>query len=208
MFITLEGPDGSGKTTQAALLVERLRSTGREVVAVHEPGGTELGTALRELLLQVDRAIDPWAEALLFAACRAQLVSEVIQPALARGATVVADRFSDSTLAYQGGGRGLPLAELRTVVRLAEGGTAPTLTVLLDLAAEEGLSRRRGDGPEAWTRFEREAQTFHERVRDAYLGLASVEPQRWTVVDAGRSVEEVAAEVWSAVEAKAAASST
>lgn len=200
MFITLEGPDGGGKTTQAQLLVDRLRADGCETVLVHEPGGTPLGTSIREMLLRRDgAAAHPVAEALLFAASRAELVAQVVRPALARGAVVVADRFGDSTLAYQGAGRGIPLPALRSLVEFATLGVRPDFTILLDLPAECGLQRRRESGGEAWTRFEDEGREFHERVRQAFLTLAREDPRRWLVLDATQPVESVAARIWDAV---------
>jgi dTMP kinase len=220
LFVSFEGPDGGGKTTQAALLVERLRATGRDVVAIHEPGGTDLGSDVRALLVRRGwTPIDPRAEALLFSACRAQLVAEVIRPSLQRGAIVVADRFADSTLAYQGAGRGLPIEELQSLIQTATGGLRPDLTVLLDVASEVGLARRAGlssghDGmqsqlaffadmemPPDWNRFEDEALIFHQRVRDAYLRLAEADPGRWRVVDATQPLEHIAEIVWRLVEA-------
>jgi len=210
VFISIEGPDGAGKTTQAALLVDRLREGGRRVVAVHEPGGTDLGTHIRALLVHRGGvSIDPRAEALLFSACRAQLVAEVIRPALESGAIVVADRFADSTRAYQGAGRGLPAEDLEALISVATGGLAPDLTVLLDLPPAAGLRRlaastkAAADGPSqfsffeelhlpaAWNRFEDEGRQFQERVRAAYLDLARAEPDRWRVVDATLGVADV-----------------
>lgn len=222
MFITLEGPDGGGKTTQAQLLIDRLQADGLQAVLVHEPGGTDLGDSIRELLVRRNwTPIDPWAEALLFSACRAQLVSEVVTPALQRGAVVVADRFSDSTLAYQGAGRGLPRPDLAALIRIATNGVKPDLTFLLDVSAEIGIARLKAAGkaqvpsapnqlaffeelrlPEDWNRFEDEPHSFHTRVRDAYLELARVEPGRWVVVDATQPVSAVAAQVWDAVSAQ------
>jgi len=219
VFITLEGPDGAGKTTQAALLVDSLRAQGRLVLQVHEPGGTELGSHIRSLLVRRGgKPIDPQAEALLFSACRAQLVSEAIRPALARGAIVVADRFADSTLAYQGAGRGLSVEDLDDLIRIATGGLKPDVTLLLDLPVTVGLARRRQSGkavpdvhhhqitffeelelPEDWNRFEDEGRGFQERVRAAYHDLAKREPGRWRIVDATGSVEEVAEQILSAV---------
>jgi len=167
MFITFEGPDGSGKSTQIALLAGRLRAAGREVLTVREPGGTPAGERIRALLLGDGGSVEinPRADALLFNASRSQLVLEVIRPALARGATVIADRFADSTLAYQGYGSGLPLDELRAAISFATAGLTPDLTVLLDLPAEEGLARKSGEGR---TRFEEGFDAaFHARVADA-----------------------------------------
>jgi dTMP kinase len=185
LFITLEGPDGSGKTSQAARLGAALEAEGREVVLLREPGGTALGEGLRELLLhREDMPIDPLADALLFNAARAQLVSEVIRPALAAGKTVLCARFADSTLAYQGYGAGLDLDTLKTLETIAISATRPDLTILLDVPAETGLNRkRRGRG--ALTRFESRADlAFHRRVRDGFLRLARAEPERWRVIDA------------------------
>jgi dTMP kinase len=185
LFITLEGPDGSGKTSQAARLGAALEAEGREVVLLREPGGTALGEGLRELLLhREDMPIDPLADALLFNAARAQLVSEVIRPALAAGKTVLCARFADSTLAYQGYGAGLDLDTLKTLETIAIAATRPDLTILLDVPAETGLNRkRRGRG--ALTRFESRADlAFHRRVRDGFLRLARAEPERWRVIDA------------------------
>ena len=216
LFISFEGPDGGGKTTQAALLVEHLRAQGRDVVQIHEPGGTDLGADVRALLVRRGwTPIDPWAEALLFSACRAQLVSEVIRPNLQAGAIVVADRFSDSTLAYQGGGRGLPLDELQLLIRMATQGLKPDLTVLLDIPAEVGLARLRAAGADGarsqltffeeiqlradWNRFEDEELSFHQRVRDAYLELVEGEPERWRVIDATQDSGVVERAVWDEV---------
>jgi dTMP kinase len=211
----LEGPDGAGKSTQAALLVERLRRLRREVIPVREPGGTDLGDSIRPLLVRREWApIAPTTEALLFSACRAQLVVEIIRPALDRGATVVADRFSDSTIAYQGSGRGVDVDELRFLIRLATGGLQPDLTLLLDLPAEMGLERRGADGrqphqsllfdesvqmPLGWNRFEDEELAFHVRVREAYLRLAALEPSRWRVIDATQPTDAVSEAIWDAV---------
>ena len=223
MFVTLEGPDGGGKTTQVGLLVQRLNEAGHEALGIHEPGGTDLGQHVRGILVGRSwTGIDPWAEALLFSACRAQLVAEVIRPALERGAIVVADRFADSTLTYQGAGRGLNREQLALLVDLATGGLTPDLTLLLDVPAEIGIARNRQPAeeplrdppsadaqmtffeelqlPAAWNRFENEAIAFHERVRGAYLDLVQSETERWVVVDATASVDEVANQIWKAVE--------
>lgn len=183
LFITIEGPEGAGKTTQAARLARFLEGQGQSVTLVREPGGTELGERLREILLERRSAgtILPRADALLFNASRAQLVDEVIRPALERGAVVIATRFTDSTLAYQGYGLGLPLDELRAVERFATGGLAPGRTVLLDVPVEVGLSRK---GIRERTRFEAAYDRgFHERVRAGFLELARADPNRIRVVD-------------------------
>jgi dTMP kinase len=217
VFITLEGPDGAGKTTQAARLVDGLRARGHDVLAIHEPGGTELGAHIRALLVQRGGVpIDARAEALLFSACRAQLVADVIRPTLARGGIVVGDRFADSTLAYQGAGRGLPMDELEALVRIATGGLQPDMTFLLDVPASVGLERLRPSDaaapgqnqisffeelemPADWNRFEDEGRAFQERVRGAYKDLAEREPSRWWVVDATRPLDVVAEELLAVV---------
>jgi len=201
VFISLEGPDGSGKSTQAELLAGQLREAGREVVLTQEPGGTALGAQIRSILLRSDGSpIEPRAEALLFAASRAQLMNEVILPALADGADVVVDRFTDSTLAYQGGGRGLPMDELRELIAIATQGGRPEITLLLDVPPPVGLARCHGAAH--WTRFESETLAFHDRVRQTYLDLAQAEPARWIVLDACRTVPEIAADIWAAIRAR------
>lgn len=196
MFITLEGPDGAGKTSQAARLAAALAADGVDVVLAREPGGTELGERLREILLQRDDlAIQPLADALLFNASRAQLVAEVIRPALDAGRTVVCARFADSTLAYQGYGAGLDLDLLRRLEAIATGGLRPNLTVLLDLPAEAGLTRKRR-GRADLTRFEsRPDLAFHRRVRAGFLRLARAEPERWRVIDSTRPRAVVGREI-------------
>lgn len=196
MFITLEGPDGAGKTSQAARLAAALAADGVDVVLAREPGGTELGERLREILLQRDDlAIEPLADALLFNASRAQLVAEVIRPALDGGRTVVCARFADSTLAYQGYGAGLDLDLLRRLEAIATGGLRPDLTVLLDLPAEAGLTRKR-QGRADLTRFEsRPDLAFHRRVRAGFLRLARAEPERWRVIDSTRPRAVVGREI-------------
>ncbi len=196
MLITFEGGDGCGKTTQIGLLAASLRERGIPVTVTREPGGTPLGERLRRLLLEPDGAVDPWAEALLFAASRAQLVAQVIRPALADGQVVLCDRFGDSTLAYQGYGLGLDLDLLRSLNRMAAGGLVPDLTILLDLPPAEAGARR-GGGPGGDRIAARDA-AFHERVRQGYLDLARAEPERVAVFDARRPVEEVAADVLAA----------
>lgn len=194
MFITFEGPEGAGKSTQLRLLSDYLRAKGRDVVVTYEPGGTVVGDAIRKILLTPDprASPSPRAEVLLFAAARAQLVEDVIGPALARGAIVLCDRFSDSTLAYQVGGRGLPEGEVAEVVRFATGGLAPDLTFLLDLNVAMGLARKRATTVD---RMEREEMSFHERVRAEYLALARREPQRIVILDASRPIDELAASI-------------
>lgn len=200
MFITLEGPEGSGKTTQAVLLAERLRQTGRAVVLTREPGGTAIGDQVRAVLHDPqNKDMDPWAEVLLYSASRAQLVSQVVLPALAAGKIVVSDRYYDSTLAYQGYGRGLDLRALWTITRLATRGLTPDLTLYLDIDPERGLERRLLGGGE-WNRLDAETLAFHRRVRAGYLELAGLEPERWVLVDAARSVDEIHQALWAVVE--------
>ncbi|MCS6771020.1 MAG: dTMP kinase [Kiritimatiellae bacterium] len=204
-FITFEGPEGSGKSTQARRLVARLREMGAEVVHVREPGGTPTGEAIRRIL-QHDEAGEPLAhetELFLFAASRAQLVRRVILPALERGAVVVCDRFADSTTAYQGFGRGLPMDALQTIRALAVDGAEPDLTLLLDIPVALGFERvrsRQQDLFEGVDRIEREELAFHERVREGYLQLARENPRRFRRIDASRDPEQVAVEVWEAVQ--------
>ena len=200
LFISFEGPDGCGKTTQIARLAECLREAGYDVMATREPGGTRIGDQVREILHASDNhSMRPATELLLFCASRAQLVEEVIRPHLARGGVVLSDRYADSSLAYQGYGRGIDLGSLRAILSFATGGLRPDLTFLLDLNVEEGLRRRKGSGGE-WNRLDREAIDFHNRVREGYLALARAEPDRWLIVDAARGVDAVQAEVWAEVE--------
>ncbi len=196
MFVSFEGVDGSGKSTQAELLAAHLRAGGREVVLTREPGGTALGEAIRELLLGGE-AMAPWAEAALFAAARAELVAEVIGPALDRGAWVVCDRFVDSSLAYQGLARGLGLDEVLELNLPAIGGRLPdrTFVLLLDAAS---ASRRLG---RARDRIEREGDDFRARVNEAYAELAQRFPERIVALDAARPVAEVARAVVEDLEA-------
>ena len=195
MFISFEGPDGSGKSTQIELLAATLRAAGFEVVTVREPGGTPAGEKIRAILLGEGGAVsvDPRADALLFNASRAQLVADVIEPALARGAIVIADRFADSTLAYQGYGSGLPLDALRATIAFATAGRTPDLTLLLDLVAEQGLARKSGSGR---TRFEDGFDAaFHARVADGFRALAAAEPTRWRILDASAAPAALAAQI-------------
>lgn len=206
LFITLEGPEGSGKSLQGRLLAERLAGRGLRALLTREPGGTPLGDRLRDLLLQgADLAIAARAEALLMCASRAQLVERAILPALERGEHVVCDRYGDSTLAYQGYGRGLDLDGLRAVLSFATRGLAPDLTVLLDLPVADGLARKNRQDAGAladWNRFEAESRAFHARVRAGYLALAAAEPARWRVLDARQPPDLLADELWSHVEAR------
>ncbi|MFC5338001.1 dTMP kinase [Leucobacter denitrificans] len=197
LFITLEGGDGVGKSTQAQLLTEWLESRDLEVVRTREPGGTALGAEIRRLLLHGGYeigAVDPRAEALLYAADRAQHIATVVRPALARGAVVVQDRYIDSSLAYQGAGRVLSVDDVRRVSEWAVDSLWPHLTVLLDLDAAKAVARRESrDGAQGETadRLESEAHEFHTAVRDGFLALAEAEPDRFLVVDAEQSAEKI-----------------
>lgn len=188
LFITFEGGDGAGKTTQAELLEAWLGSAGHRVRRTREPGGTKTGKAIRELLLHTDVAIDPRAEALLYAADRAQHVAEVVKPALERGDVVVQDRYIDSSLAYQGAGRILDMTEVRRISEWATHELWPDLTVLLDVTPEVGARRRDGRGNGA-DRLEREAEAFHAAVRQGFLNLADAHSERYLVLDAGDDID-------------------
>lgn len=186
MFITLEGPEGAGKSSQMGPLATFLRERGHEVISTREPGGTPIGDQIRAVLHNTaNTAMAPAAEVLLYMASRAQLVREVIRPALARGAVVLCDRYADSSLAYQGYGRGLDLAVLQTLTAFATDGLQPDLTLLLDLDVAEGLTRRVVGGEEM-NRLDLETVEFHNRVRGGYHQLAAAAPQRWVTIDAGR----------------------
>ncbi len=204
-FITIEGPEGGGKTTQAERLRAHLVATGRPVHLTREPGGTWLGERVRDVLLArtgdaAGAATDPLTDAFLFNAARRQLVSEIIRPALAAGTTVLCARYADSTLAYQGYGAGVPLDRLRALADIATDGLTPDLTIVLDLPVEAGLARK---APDDVTRFEAEFDlAFHRRVRDGFLALAVQEPGRFVVVDATRPIEDVATAVVTAVDAR------
>lgn len=201
MFITFEGTEGSGKSLQADELVKRLRAAGSRVTQTREPGGTRLGAELRRLLLDSDElAIVARAEALLMNASRAQLVGSVIGPALERGEMVVCDRFADSTLAYQGAGRGLDRHELARVISFATAGLRPDVTVLLDVPVEVGLQRKHAQ--KGWNRFEAETLAFHARVREAYRRMAEAEPDRWLCFDGLEPANRLAELIWSALAAR------
>lgn len=191
-FITLEGPDGSGKTLVAARLADALGALGRRVVLTREPGGSTVGDRVRSMVLDhhpEDPPLDHRADALLFAAGRAQHVAEVIEPALARGDVVISARYADSSMAYQGYGLRLPLTELRRIQDFATGGRWPDLTLLLDLPVEVGLARKQDDEQ---TRFEAAFDlAYHRRVRDGFLAMAAAEPERYRVIDATLPVETV-----------------
>lgn len=194
-FITLEGPEGAGKSVQARLLVDYLEEQGWKVLLTREPGGTPLGDTLREVLLgQNDYAILPESEVLLLAAGRAQHVRERILPALESGMAVVCDRFVDSSLAYQGGGHRVPLADLIPIQRFATGGLEPDLRILLDVPVDVGLRRRHAD-PASVNRIDGAGLEFHERVRSTYLQLANTNPGGWSMLDGQESVASVAAKM-------------
>lgn len=199
-FITFEGIDGSGKSTQVALLEARLQALGKTVAVVREPGGTELSERIRTLLLDHrSRNLSERAEALLFSTARAQLVHEVIIPALEEGAVVLCDRYADSTIAYQGYGRELPLKEIITTQEFATNHLRPDLRVLLDLAVDLAAERRLGSCAD---RMESAGRAFQERVRQGYLTLAHAAPEEWLVVEGSRPVEKIAAEIGVYVEQK------
>ena len=194
MFVTFEGTEGSGKTTQMRRLAAHLREAGRTVVETKEPGGTPLADRIRAILLDSANVIDPIAEVFLFAASRRQHTIEVIQPAVRRGEVVLCDRYADSTLAYQGFGRLIDLDRLRTLNHWATDSTTPDLTLVFDLEETAGLSRARERNASAVNdegRFEAEDLRFHRRVREGFLSLAAGEPGRFAVIDANGSIEEV-----------------
>ncbi len=203
IFITFEGIDGSGKTTQLRMLAERLRDAGREVIEAVEPGGTEIGRQIRAILLDGrNTQLTPRAELLLYFASRAQNVEEVIRPALAAGKIILCDRFTDSTLVYQGCGRGLGGDVVLALDRIACQGLQPDLTVLVDIDLDESLRRARGRNvstASSETRLDDESREFHKRVRDAYLALAQREAQRFVVIDGAAGIEEVSERIWKEV---------
>lgn len=199
-FIVFEGIDGSGKTTQLNLLAEDLRSRGFTVLDTREPGGTRVGESIREILLNPAYGeLVPRAEALLYAAARAQHVAQVILPALNKGEIVLCDRFLDSSLAYQGCGRGIGVNLLKRINEPATDGLVPDLTIILDAGIENGMDRISQSGRDV-DRIEREARTFHRKVRSGYLELAALEPDRYRVINANRPVGQVHADVLTAVE--------
>jgi dTMP kinase len=201
-FITIEGGEGSGKTTQAALLADRLRDEGIETVVSREPGGSPGAEAIRRLLLSGDtERWEPLAEALLHFAARQDHLRRLIRPALGRGAWVVCDRFVDSTLAYQGYGQGVDADILAKLSDMVVGETHPDLTVVLDIVPEAGLSRAAGRGGDV-SRYERLDAVYHQRVRAGFLAIAKAHPDRCVVVDAARPAERVAADLWDAVTAR------
>jgi dTMP kinase len=198
LFVTLEGGDAAGKSTQVERLERWLTESGRAVVRTREPGGTEVGAAIRELVLHRPAPIEPRAEALLYAADRAQHIATVVRPALARGEVVLQDRYLDSSVAYQGAGRVLDPAEVRRLSLWAAEGLLPDLTVLLDIDAATGRQRR--SSRSVYDRLEAEGDGFHERVRNAFRALARDEPDRFVVVDGARPADEVEQRIRAAVE--------
>ncbi|MDE3111911.1 MAG: dTMP kinase [Chloroflexota bacterium] len=197
LFLSFEGGEASGKSVQAQRLLASLRERNVEAILVREPGGTPAGERIRDILLHArDVSLTPEAQALLFMAARAQLVRDVIRPALARGVVVIADRYFDSTLAYQGSAGGADLDGLRDLVRFAVGGTVPDRTFLLDVPVDVVLarSRARAQGRE-WDRFEARERAFHERLREGYVRLAAEDPRRFVVVAGDRSEAEIAREI-------------
>ena len=197
LFITFEGGEGCGKSTQARALYRRLSKLAVPVILTHEPGGTSLGRRLsRWLKWTKDADIAPLTELLMFNASRSQLITEVIKPSLKRGEIVICDRYADSTTVYQSYGRGLDLEMVKTVNNIATQGLKPDLTVLLDISAEEGLARQGGKKQD---RFEQEELSFHQRVREGFLKLAANEPERWLVVDASQSKTKISEIIWQRV---------
>lgn len=198
-FIVFEGPEGAGKSMQAARLAAWLRARGHTVLETREPGGTAIGDEIRTVLLSSrDCAMLPETEVLLLAASRAQLVRSTIQPALARGEVVICDRYVDSTLAYQGGGRQMPMAPLLSIQAYATGGLKPDIRLLLDLPVTIGLQRRFAD-PGTVNRIDNDGVAFHERVRAAYLDLVLKNPNDWIVIDASAPIEDVARDIAAAI---------
>jgi dTMP kinase len=201
MFITLEGPEGSGKTSHVPHLVEFLREKAYVVFPTREPGGTTIGEQIREVIHDLQNVeMHPRTETLLYQAARAQIVEQVIKPRLADGEIVISDRYYDSTIAYQGYGHQQDLEQVRSLVTYATGGLVPDLTVLLDVDIEEGLRRKKKDNE--WNRLDAYTVEFHQRVRKGYHEMVKAEPNRWAVVDAGQKWEDVQQELRKAVEAK------
>jgi dTMP kinase len=196
LFVTFEGPEGGGKTTQLHLLADYLRNQGYDILITREPGGTAIGDRVRAILLDPTHTeMQPSSEFLLFSAARAQHVGQVIRPHLAGGGIVLCDRYADASLAYQGYGHQLDLDALRFITRFATQGLVPDLTLCLDVPVEIGLRRKAGGAGDAWNRMEQKAIAYHKRVRDGYLAMVTKEPERWSVVDATRTPEEVQATI-------------
>jgi dTMP kinase len=196
-FITFEGIDGSGKSTQLRMLAGDLRARGIDCLTTQEPGGTPLGRRLREAFLETEESVAPMAELLAFAADRAQHVEFLIKPALAEGRVVISDRYADATFAYQGAGRGFAEKKVNQVIELATGGLKPHLTLFFDITVEEAIRRMaaRDENHTKRNRMDAETAEFYERVRNAYLGIAKREPRRFRVIDAARPIEDIHAEV-------------
>jgi dTMP kinase len=194
MFITLEGPEGSGKTSHIPYLVEYLREKGHTVFPTREPGGTSIGEQIREVIHDLKNAeMHPRTETLLYQAARAQIVEQTIRPRLADGEIVLSDRYADSTIAYQGYGHKQDIEQVRALINYATGGLIPDLTILLDLDVEVGLQRKQN--ADEWNRLDAYTVEFHQRVRAGYLELVNQESERWVVIDAGKKWEEVQAEL-------------
>jgi dTMP kinase len=205
MFITLEGPEGSGKTSHVPELAAHLREHGHAVFATREPGGTSIGEQIRLVIHDLKNVeMHPRAETLLYQAARAQIVEDVIRPRLAAGEIVISDRYADSTIAYQGYGHQQDLEQVRALVRYATGGLVPDLTVLLDVDVELGLRRKTQDGSE-WNRLDAYTIDFHGRVRAGYLEMVKAEPRRWVVVDASEEWQRVQAALQKVVLARLSA---
>jgi len=212
VFITFEGPEGSGKSTQARLLYERLQAEGYPVILTREPGGTRIGEMIRRILVDLRHTeMAPTTETLLFSAARAQLVSELIRPYLSTGGIVLCDRYADSTFAYQGYGLGRDLDELQAITAVATGGLMPDLTLYLDIDVEEGLRRKRaqrerttapgaGDARAQWNRLDARDLAYHQRVVAGFFELMKREPGRWRRLSANQPVEAVAAQIYAEVE--------
>ena len=203
MFLTFEGSDGSGKTTQIHLLAQHLRTAGHTVLTTREPGGTRIGDGIRQLLLDLAHTeMNARAETLLFNAARAQIVAEVIRPALAAGNIVLCDRFADSTLAYQGYGHQQDIAELERLIAYATGGLRPDLTIYLDIPPEDGIRRNRGRADGDWNRLDAQELSFYQRVEHGYRQLIAQQPHRWTVINASRARQQVHHDVVQALQQK------
>ena len=200
MFITLEGPEGSGKTSHIPPLVEFLHEKGHTVFPTREPGGTSIGEQIREVIHDLKNVeMHPRTETLLYQAARAQIVEQVIKPRLALGEIVLSDRYYDSTIAYQGYGHQQDLEQVRALVKYATGGLVPDLTILLDVDVEEGLQRKKKNNAE-WNRMDDHAIQFYQRVRAGYLVMVKQEPKRWVVVDSGKRWESVQDELRKVIE--------